>query len=424
VIWVGTDDGNIQVSQDGGDTWIEVAQNVNGVAKGTYVSRVIASATDPGAAYATFDAHRDGDFAPYVFRTEDFGSNWEALTDGLPSLGFVNVIREHPHNPDLLFLGTEHALFVSTDRGGHWTHFKANLPTTLYDDLVIQVRANDLIVGTHGRSLWILDDLTPLVEWSVEVADAPAHLFSVRPARIMQYWKDTSYRGQNAYAGENPPDGAILNYVLGREASNAVIEITNDDGRVVRRLDVAGEAGVIHRAVWDLRHDAPPAFTSPFGGAPVEGALPRLPHPVEPRGPSVSPGVYTASLTAGNARSTQSIIVRGDSAMPVTVAQYRDREEFLLEVLEGQHQVADISGRAAELQGEGSVADSVVALQGRLRQLRRQISSLAGQFNGNGVRQGSLYPPTETQRMRWREMRGALEREQEALAELERRVGG
>jgi photosystem II stability/assembly factor-like uncharacterized protein len=424
VIWVGTDDGNIQLSQDGGNAWAEVARNVSGVARGTYVSRVIASATDPGTAYATFDAHRDGDFRPYVFRTEDFGANWEPLTDGLPSLGSANVIREHPHNPDLLFLGTEHALFVSTDRGRHWTHFKANLPTTLFDDLIIQTRANDLIVGTHGRSLWILDDLTPLVEWSSEVAEAPAHLFSVPPARIMQYWKDTSYRGQNAYAGENPPDGAILNYVLGQEASNAVIEITNDDGRVVRHLAVTGEAGVIHRAVWDLRHEAPPSFTSPFGGTPVEDALPRLPHAVTPRGPSVSPGVYTATLTAGNARSTQSIIVRGDSTMPVTVAQYRDREEFLLEVLEGQRHVADLLDRAAELEGEGSVADSVDALQGRLRQLRRQISNLAGQFNGNGVRQGSLYPPTDTQRMRWRQMRGALEREREALAQLERRVGG
>jgi hypothetical protein len=245
----------------------------------------------------------------------------------------------------------------------------------------------------------------------------------------MQYWKATSYRGQNAYAGENPPEGAILSYVLGESAQNANIEITNDDGRVVRRLDVAGEAGVIYRAVWDLRHEGPVVESSPFDGGPVEDALPRLPHPVTPRGPFVSPGVYTATLTAGSAQSTQSIIVRGDSAMPVTVAQYRDREEFLLDILEGQHQVASLSDRVGELaQGlsssgreNESVADSIEALRSRLRQLRRRISSLAGQFNGSGVRQGSLYPPTETQRMRWQEMRAALAREREAVAELEGR---
>jgi len=161
ILWVGTDDGNLQVSRDGGYTWTEVSRNVEDVPVGTYVSRVIASAIAPGVAYVTFDAHRDGDFAPYVFRTEDFGDSWTALMNDLPPDGSVNVIREHAANPNLLFLGTEHALFVSTDAGRNWAHFKANLPTTLYDDLVIHPRDDDLIVATHGRSLWILDDLTP-----------------------------------------------------------------------------------------------------------------------------------------------------------------------------------------------------------------------------------------------------------------------
>ncbi|MGD2136346.1 MAG: hypothetical protein PVF27_09300, partial [Gemmatimonadales bacterium] len=262
VLWVGTDDGNVQVSRDGGHTWTEVGRNIRGVRSGTYVSRVVASLRGTGVAYATFDAHRDGDWAPYVFRTNDFGRTWTALHGALPS-GSVNVILEHPDNADLLFLGTEHALYVSTNAGADWTEF-GRLPTTLYDDLVIQPRENDLVVGTHGRSIYVLDDVTPLVEWSADVAASDAHLFAIRSATVKQYWKDTSYRGQAAYAGENPPDGAIVTYYLGRADDAGLITITDDEGTVVRRFAVSGARG-LHRVIWDLRHE-PPASGNQFGG--------------------------------------------------------------------------------------------------------------------------------------------------------------
>jgi photosystem II stability/assembly factor-like uncharacterized protein len=298
VLWVGTDDGNVQVSRDGGETWTEVAANVQGVRRGTYVSRVVASANGDGTAYATFDAHRDGDFAPYVYRTTDFGVSWAQLAGDLPS-GSVNVLVEHAGNPNLVFLGTEHALFVSTDAGEQWTRV-SGLPTTLYDDLLIHPRDNDLIVGTHGRSIYVLDDIGPLVEWSQEVAASDAHLFAVRPATMFQYWKDTSYRGQAAFAGENPPFGAIISYFLSAADEEARITVTRANGDVVRVLQVPGAAG-LHRVTWDLRHEPPPFDPDDFDAG---SALPVPPQPVTPRGPFVSPGTYTVALEAGGRRLT------------------------------------------------------------------------------------------------------------------------
>ncbi len=133
-----------------------------------------------GTAYVTFDRHREGDWAPYIYRTHDYGKTWKNLSTGLPS-GSINVVLEHPDNPDVLFIGTEHHIFVSINSGGDWVQFKSNLPTTLYDDMVIHPREKDLILGTHGRSFWVLDDTTPIAEWH-ESANKDLHIFSVRPA--------------------------------------------------------------------------------------------------------------------------------------------------------------------------------------------------------------------------------------------------
>lgn len=412
-LWVGTDDGNVQISRDGGASWTEVSRNATGVPQGTYVSRVVASAASPGAAWVTFDAHRDGDFAPYVFHTDDFGRTWENRTGNLPS-GSVNVIVEYRGNPELLFLGTEHALYVSTDAGGAWV--RMSTPTTLYDDLKIHPRDNDLVVGTHGRSIWILDDVTPLAEWSRSVARSDAHLFAVRDAVIFQYWKDTSYRGQAAYAGENPPQGAVLTYYLRESRDTVRITVTNAAGEVVRTLDVSGEAGM-HRVVWDLRHEPPPAFSFGFGGGGQAGpqALPPLPQPVEPRGPFVSPGTYTVTLDAGIARSARSVNVKGDPLMPLTQQDWETREAFLVSILKLQHEASEAVERARALRGEESQE-----IARRLRQVMGRLGSLASRFNGQGVRQGSLYPPTETHRLRFE----TLERElRETLEELERASG-
>jgi photosystem II stability/assembly factor-like uncharacterized protein len=436
VLWAGMDDGNLQVSRDGGRSWTEVSRNLVGVPDGTYVSRIEASVTGEGAAYATFDGHRSGDFAPYLARTRDFGATWESLSAGLPS-GSVNVIREHPENPGLLFLGTEHGLFVSGDAGATWTVLDAGLPTTLVDDMVIHPRDDDLVVGTHGLGIWILDDLTPLVEWSAAVASAPAHLFGPRPATVFNFWKDESYRGNHEFLGENPPFGALLSYHLAGAAATARVSVSDAVGTVIRTLDVPGGPG-LHRIAWDLRHDPPPSEPDDEEEArpPAPGVVP---HSLEARGPFVSPGRYRITLEAGDARSTANLIVRPDPLLPeITQQDYQARERWLVELLGLQRRAFEAAGRAEALGtsaretlaaqgGERAPsevrerAERVEALAETLDGLRGDLYGLAGELNGNAVRPGSLHPPTPTQRTR----REALERAlSEALTELTREEAG
>ncbi len=411
ILWVGTDDGNVQVTHDGGMSWTEVSSNVPDLRSGTYVSRVAASATEPGAAYATFDAHRDGDFSPYVYRTTDFGTTWSPLMDDLPT-GSVNVIVEHHANPGLLFLGTEHGLFASSDGGAHWAKFESNLPTTLYDDLVIHPRDNDLIVGTHGRSIWILDDLTPLVEWTRAARSSDAYLFSTSPATIFQYWKDTSYRGQAAFAGENPPFGALLSYYLPRSVRSAAIKIVNSGGETVRDFAVPTDEG-IYRVTWDLRY-------APIGESRGSRMAAALPQPIGERGPFVSPGQYTVELQVDGQTSSRPLIVRGDPEMPVTAEQWRERETFLVNLQSIRRQISEALSTISGLIGNAADADELQALRQRVQGLRRTADGLASQFNGSGVRQGTLYGPTETQREQMRR----LERGVAAMIEeVERAVG-
>ncbi|MBW3554726.1 MAG: hypothetical protein KY466_14525, partial [Gemmatimonadetes bacterium] len=387
VLWVGTDDGNVQVSRDGGASWTNVAASLRGVRDGTYVSRVAASRSAPGTAWATFDAHRDGDFRPYVFRTTDFGRTWTAHLSGLDGAGSVNVIAEHPDDPAVLFLGTEHALWISTDTGGSWHRFGANLPTTAYDDLLVHPREKDLVVGTHGRGIWILDDAGFLAGAAPGAFSAPAHLFPARDATIHQYWKDTSYRGMDWWNGENPPWGATLTYHLSRSAADARLVIRRGD-EVVRTLDVEGSAGVIHRVVWDLRHP-------PVDSGEVRTDLAR---PVGPRGPFVSPGVYQVTLEARGARSTRDLVVRGDPLLPmVSDADYRAREDFLVEAQDLRRRIMDAAGDAAP------------ALRRELNGLRREASRLFGELDGGSVQPGTLFPPTPQQRQRLASLRARVD---------------
>ena len=383
VLWVGTDDGNVQVSTDGGRSWNEVSGGAPGLPDGTYVSRVLASAEGHGTAYVTFDAHRDGDFRPYVYRADDFGAAWTPLHDGLPS-GSANVIVQHPDNPDVLFLGTEHHVFASTDRGDSWARFPA-LPTTAYDDMVIHPREKDLVLGTHGRSIIILDDIGPLAGYDATAADAAA-LYNTRPGTIMNYWKDTSYRAQATFMGDNPVDGTLVTYRLGAGSGPARLTVRNAGGDVVRELAVPSAPG-LHRVDWDLRHALPGDDGSEW--AAHDPAV--VPRTLDRRGPFVSPGIYTLELSARGTTVTGNVNVAGDPDLPLTVEDYREREAFLLEILE-----------LTSLLGEGGNGDAIG--------YRRQLTQLYSAINGGGVRQGTLHPPTTTQREQLERIRQALRR--------------
>ena len=412
ILWVGTDDGNVQVSRDGGDTWTEVGANIPDVDPTTYVSRVIASNAGEGVAWVTLDAHRRGDFAPYVFKTTNFGQTWTPMTNGLPGMGSVNVIIEHPDNPNVLFLGTEHALFASTDGGQQWAEFDSNLPTTLYDDLKIHPREKDLVVGTHGRSIWVLDDTTPLAEWTEAVAEAPAHLFSIQPANLQHFWKSTSYRGQAAYAGTNPSVGAPISYHLNAPVDSVQLVVRDAEGTVVRRMTGPGTAGTIHRVTWDLAYAPPPSSSYNWARAGVElpeTVLPELKHPTEPQGPYVAPGTYRVTLEAGDVQMTQTVDVQGDPQMPmITQAQYESRETFLVDLLDLQNQAWDATQRAEAIEEEQPDNEEAATHAETLDDLRDDLYDLASLFNRSGVTQPTLYPPTKQQRREKARLKAAL----------------
>ena len=407
VIWVGTDDGNIQVSRDGGEKWEEVSGNITGIPAGSYVSRVLSSIRDRGSAYVTFDRHREGDWKPYVYRTEDYGKTWVPLTRGLPS-GSVNVIAEHPDNPDVLFLGTEHAVYLSVNAGSDWTKFKSNLPTTLYDDLLIHPREKDLVLGTHGRSFWVLDDTSPLAEWST-VYNKPVHVFSVRAATLFHYWKDTSYRAQEEWAGENPPYGAIISYLVNSDVDSVTITVKRRKSQIIRTYRQPVVKGTIQRLAWDLKYPPPSSQqneskTEGLQKPKPEDILPKPAHPLDPQGPSVSPGVYTVTIAAGNETSTQPIRVNPDPKLNLKVGDYRQQEKFLVKLMviyENAYAMNEklkskIKDLEELLDKDDEKLINVKDQQKQVNTIRTGAARLASELKGGGVRQGSFFPPTKT----------------------------
>lgn len=240
VLWAGTDDGNLQVTRDG-QTWKNVAEKVPGVPKGTYVSRVITSRAAAGTAYVTFDGHRNGDFKVYVFSTNDFGETWKDISSNLPqNNGIANVIREHPRNPNLLFVGTEFGLFASYNKGDSWTQVKLNLPTVPVDDILIHPRENDLILGTHGRSIWVLDDMTPIEQMNDTVTTSSVHLFQPRQSVMWRLWNNKDLTSDKVFYGQNPPNGAIIQFYLKdalADRENVTLTFQDAAGQTLRTVN-------------------------------------------------------------------------------------------------------------------------------------------------------------------------------------------
>jgi photosystem II stability/assembly factor-like uncharacterized protein len=263
VLWVGTDDGNVQVTKDGGTAWTNVRANVQGVPNATWVSRVEASHFAEGTAYLTFDGHRGDDFKPYVFVTTDFGKTWTAITSGIPDNQPVYVIREDLRNKDLLFLGTEFGVFFSLDAGKQWNSLRLNMPTVAFHDLLIHPRDNDLIAGTHGRGIWILDDISALQQATPDVLAGDAKLFTAsRPAtRWLRVQRGGYGRGDLYFKGENPQSGGVINYFLKAAPQGpATVEITDGDQLKTTYVLDDGRPGV-NRIAWDMRWDPSASLT-------------------------------------------------------------------------------------------------------------------------------------------------------------------
>ena len=254
IIWVGTNDGNLQVSRDSGNTWKNVVDRVSGLPKETHVSRVEPSHYDAGTCYATFDAHRTDDHKPYVFKTTDFGETWVSISSNLPE-GNVNAIREDPKNKNLLYLGTEYAFYVSLNGGGAWKRFMNGMPTVRIDDILVHPRDNDLIVGTHGRSIYIMDDVSSLQQLSDTTTTTDAALLDIRPAVAWttDIQKAILAEGAKVFRAQNPAQGSAISYWLKSAATSDVrITVTDVTGREIRNLIGTKNAG-LNRVQWDLR---------------------------------------------------------------------------------------------------------------------------------------------------------------------------
>ena len=352
VLYVGTDDGNLQVTTDGGATWTNVVDRVPGLPPRTYVSRLETSRHTAGRVYASFDGHRNDDYRPYVYVSEDRGGTWRSIAAGLPDGWSVNTVREHDRNPDLLFVGNEIGVFVSVDRGASWARLGANFPTVPVDDIQIHRRENDLIVGTHGRSIWILDDLAPLEE-AAEALAAGVHLFAVRPATIWTIaggWPFQSDRFQ----ASNPPAGALLRYYLSEpvpepesasdttagaaDGSALRLEILDPAGAVLRTLEAPNDAGV-NQVAWDFAHDPP--FEGGGGGGGFFGG--------GSSAPRVLPGSYTVRLTAGDVTRETEVEVRVDPRLEVTPADMDARLEAQLRIHRLRKPLRDTDDRLDEM---------------------------------------------------------------------------
>src|SRR5881394_1271543 len=299
VIWVGTDDGNLQLTRDGAKTWNNVVKNVPSLPPNSWVSWVQASNYAAATAYATFDRHTFGDFTPYVYKTTDFGKTWTPLVtpqDAKGVRGYAHVIKEDVVKPDLLFLGTEFGLWVSIDGGKNWAQFKANhFPAVAVRDLAIHPRDNDLVLATHGRGIWIIDDITPLRALTPDLLKQEVAFVSARPVQQRIEGSGGWANGDAVFIGDNPPDAAVINYYQ-RERhlfGKLKLEVLDSSGRVIDELPASKRPG-LNRVMWTMRAKpprVPPAAQIAFSGT---------------RGPRLVPGVYTVRLTkAGKVSETK-----------------------------------------------------------------------------------------------------------------------
>jgi hypothetical protein len=412
VIWVGTDDGNVQVTRDGGKTWTSVFKNVPGLKPNAWIPTVDASHSDAGTAYVAADHHQDDDYTPYAYMTTDYGKTWTRITGDLPAkAAWVHVVREDPKNKNLLYLGAEMGAWASWDRGAHWSSLRGDLPIVQVRDIQVHPRDNDLLLATHGRGLYILDDITALQQ--LEAAkSSDATVFDIRPAVRWNMWSRDGNLGQKTWRGENPPAGALITYYLKEQPPGEVnVTITDKDGKVVRRMRRVPDEPGVNRVAWDLRYDAPPGGGGGGGGggrgAAQQGATPpdtsleglrarrraalesgaEGPNEEEsffgPQSAAVLPGTYTVSLSFGGRDFKKTVQVELAPRSDMTQAQVVAQHDAAI-------QMRDLTVRVNRVV---STTDDVI----------RQLTSLQDQLRrpvGGGADGAAAPLPTDSSRRR------------------------
>ena len=418
-IWAGTDDGLIHLTRDGGKSW----QNVTPpqLKPWSKVSIIEASHFDAGTAYAAINSFRLDDLRAHIYRTRDFGKSWTDITMGIPDGGASNVVREDPIRNGLLFAGTEGSVYASFDDGNDWQPLQLNLPHTSMRDLAIH--GDDLIVATHGRSFWILDDITPLRQLNDEVAKGSVHLFAPQTAMRSRWNRNPDTPLPPEFpAGKNPPDGAILDYVLSSSSKNGVtLEILDEQGHLVRRYSstdraeplekiasehpipmywvrpaqiLSAESGM-HRFVWDMHYAPPQSLEHEFPISAIYRDTVKY-----PLGAWALPGNYSLKLTVDGKSYKRPLVVKMDPRITASLADLRKQFEMesgsvdgmnqsyeaLMQVRSVRAQLKDVSTKT----GKGKLADSIVSIDKQCAELEGAAQSAFYGLPPNGKPQENL----------------------------------
>jgi photosystem II stability/assembly factor-like uncharacterized protein len=375
VIWVGTDDGNLQLTRNGGKSWTNVVGNIEGLPPSAWVSSLDASHFDAGTVYATFDLHTFGDMRPYAYRSTDFGRTWTPLVAAdSPVRGYAHVIKEDLVNRDLLFLGTEFGLWISLDGGGQWARYKGgDLPSVAVRDLAIHPRDNDLVIATHGRGIWIVDDITPLRALTPAALARDVVFLQARPVVQRLQASGGWSNGDAVFVGRNPPDDAVITYYQRRRHifGDMKIEVLDSTGKVVGAVPVSERRG-ISRVTWSMHLRPPrvPPAASIAGGAFV--------------GPRFLPGTYTVRMTRDTAVYTTPLRVvadprsrhtpverRAQFALATKLASLLDDMTFDVDRMNSVR--AGLDGRAAALPANDTLASRLRSASAAVDSLRKKI---------------------------------------------------
>ncbi len=395
VIWAGTNDGKMHLTRDGGANWTEVTGNIPDMPVDGVVRNIDASKWDAGKAYMTVEAHQVGNFAPYVYRTEDYGQSWTMIVNGVKDspLSYTRNVREDPVRPGLLYLGTENFLYVSFDDGDNWQRLANGLPPSPMYWIQVQEHFGDLVVGTYGRGFWILDDISPLQQWTDEVEAASVHLFEPRGVYRFQPMTSPFAQFDDWSAGENPPYGAPINFWLDEAVEDVSLEIRNASGETIRTLEAEGEAG-LNRVWWNLREDASTRAvmrTKPRFADWVDLGNDRTRESQVGRISILAPpGDYTVALMVGDEEQTAPIEVRKDPNSEGSLEDIAAQTELLrllradLEMVAGmvneiewfRRQVLDLKALAEDAGRVEDIASLVDGFDGSLLAIEENLIQL------------------------------------------------
>ena len=351
VLWAGTNDGLVHVSRDNGKTWKDVTKNIPGLPPLGTVRNIDASKWDAGKAYITVDFHQVGNFEPYIYKTENYGRRWKKITRGIPSstLSYARNVREDPVKPGLLYLGTENSLYVSLNDGDNWKPLMNNMPASPMYWIVVQEEFNDLVVGTYGRGIWIMDDITPLQQLTNKVTSSAAHLFEPRKTYRFRSITSPFTMSDDQSAGENPPKGASINYWLKQAADDsATIRISDSSGNLIKTMKGPSVAG-INRVWWDLQGEPSTKIvlrTKPLYADWVQLDEDGTRDAVLGRISTLTPpGTYTVELEAAGKKSSQRLTVVKDPHSEGSITNIVEQTEMVQNIQADMNSVASLINR-------------------------------------------------------------------------------